>query len=998
VTRTVKVKLTADHADLKTKLKEAGDAAKKMGATTAAAAGVATAGLKGTERAADDLGDALDDAADQGKGLASLAADIRKLDNEITKAEISARDLAREFARTGDNAVLDKLKKQRRELTQMRNVRKLLPGPVEAAAAGAEMATQVGGGLAQGLTRVLPRAFGGAGGALGAAGAGLAAGLLPLLSAAISAGVLGAAGAGGIVGGLTLAAQDQRVAGAAKLLGERVMDQLASSAGAGSFVDVALDQLDRLEQEIDALDGDISGILGTSANNLKPVIDGVVGFVRELIPDLRTALEQARPIFDSIAKIGPQLGDLVGDVLMQMADNAPAAAMALEQLVGVIDLSVRTLSDVISILTQVYDAGVKIGLTGPQAAIRSWLGEMDPAAQRIRSVTKVSGELSSELSRQGRAASDAAAELRSLHDIANEMANANLSARESQVALRKAIAATTEAREKGSKITDQERSSLYDLARAANRSTEALDAAGRTAAEAAKSAEKQRKAFIDAAIGMGYSQKKANQLADELLAIPKDVTPRIKVEGASAAEARIQAIKDALRQLPGTKTITINTRAEIPAGMSVRQLMEARGGTVTPMAAGGIYPAANPPLIKFAEPETGGELFVPRKGISRARARGLLAEGAAWHGLSVSPMAAGGSLVAAAQGSLVNVDLGSGSLSGTRLDYYESAISARDAVTSLNAALKENGRAFGWSTQKGRDNTKALISGTRAAQAAAEAKYEETGSVAAANKVYDEYIRRLDASMKKMGVNAKTRRDLLKAYSERPDYGVAPSNSSARVRSVTDQIGAEQALGDARAAFAWTKPTFNAKTTAGQAELQQLFSFLGAAEAAAQSLYSETGNSKTATALYNTYLNGLRSTLRSSGMSSKAIDQLFNTYGRITLQRNRWGGMYERAGGGLTEAQIAPGGPTRYAWAESSTGGEAFIPRNGDKSRSLGIWRTVGERWLGQNVSGGGRSGPITVQATIPITLGSDTITRQVRLEVDAALGQVVDAVVYQTA
>ena len=136
MTRTVKVKLTADHADLKTKMREAGDAAKQMGATTAAAAGVATAGLKGTERAAEDLGDALDDAADQGQSLVGLAAEVRKLDVEIGKAEDSVRDLAREFARTGDNTVLDRLRAQRRELNQMRDVRKLLPSPIEAAAAG----------------------------------------------------------------------------------------------------------------------------------------------------------------------------------------------------------------------------------------------------------------------------------------------------------------------------------------------------------------------------------------------------------------------------------------------------------------------------------------------------------------------------------------------------------------------------------------------------------------------------------------------------------------------------------------------------------------------------------------------------------------------------------------------------------------------------------------------------------------------------------------------
>lgn len=359
-----------------------------------------------------------------------------------------------------------------------------------------------------------------------------------------------------------------------------------------------------------------------------------------------------------------------------------------------------------------------------------------------------------------------------------------------------------------------------------------------------------------------------------------------------------------------------------------------------------------------------------------------------------------------ASGGLVNVAPSSTSTTsvggGSRLDYLSSLLAARDAVASLTASLKENGRTWSVATAKGRTNRQALVSGVRAAQSAAEAKYAETGSIKAANKVYDEYIRKLNASMKAMGVNAKTRKALLKAYGERPQYDVpdaparAPSNSSARVRSVTDQIAAEEQISTIKQAFAWTKPSFNAKTEAGRSELSTLFGFLSAAEAAAQSLFAEGGNAKASTALYDTYIAQLRTVLTKSGMTKAAIDKLLKDYGRITLQKNRWGGVYERASGGLREAQIAAGGPTQYAWAEASTGGEAFIPRNGNRARSTAIWQHVGQNWLGQGM--GGRSGPITVMATIPITLGADTITRQVRFEVDASIGRVVDAVVYQTA
>jgi hypothetical protein len=359
-----------------------------------------------------------------------------------------------------------------------------------------------------------------------------------------------------------------------------------------------------------------------------------------------------------------------------------------------------------------------------------------------------------------------------------------------------------------------------------------------------------------------------------------------------------------------------------------------------------------------------------------------------------------------AAGGLVNVAPSSTPTAGggSHLDYLDAVLSARAAVSALSAALKENGKNWSVATAKGRDNRNSLIAGIRAAQHAAEAKYEETGSIKAANKVYADYIKQLDAAMKKMGVNAKARRDLLKAYSEKPDYSLptakTASNSSARVKSVQDFAGAEEALLSARVAFAWTKPSFSGRTQTGRAELQQLFGFLGAAEAAAQSQYQETGNAKMATALYGGYINQLRAILIKSGMSKGQVDSLLKQYGRITLSRNAAGGLYEHAATGLLrDAHIASGNRTLYAYAEPKTGGELFAPKFGNMATTRkNVTKAVTQWWGGRDPWGtsGGRA--ITVNATIPITLGVETITRQVRLEVDAAVGQVVNATVYQTA
>lgn len=51
------------------------------------------------------------------------------------------------------------------------------------------------------------------------------------------------------------------------------------------------------------------------------------------------------------------------------------------------------------------------------------------------------------------------------------------------------------------------------------------------------------------------------------------------------------------------------------------------------------------PTVLYGERETGGEAFVPKRGISQDRAASILGTAAGWHGLQVVPMARGGTLV-----------------------------------------------------------------------------------------------------------------------------------------------------------------------------------------------------------------------------------------------------------------------------------------------------------------------------------------------------------------
>jgi hypothetical protein len=78
------------------------------------------------------------------------------------------------------------------------------------------------------------------------------------------------------------------------------------------------------------------------------------------------------------------------------------------------------------------------------------------------------------------------------------------------------------------------------------------------------------------------------------------------------------------------------------------------------------------------------------------------------------------------------------------------------------------------------------------------------------------------------------------------------------------------------------------------------------------------------------------------------------------------GGITHAATGALRDASIftSVGSGARYAFAEPSTGGEAFIPRRGDTARSRKIWEYVGQNWLGARPGGGGQVAAVTLDFT----------------------------------
>jgi hypothetical protein len=212
-------------------------------------------------------------------------------------------------------------------------------------------------------------------------------------------------------------------------------------------------------------------------------------------------------------------------------------------------------------------------------------------------------------------------------------------------------------------------------------------------------------------------------------------------------------------------------------------------------------------------------------------------------------------------------------------------LAANDAITAVAKAFKDNGKAINGNSDAALKNRIAVGQAAEAAAKAAQAKYEETGSVAAASKVYSDYINALRKTLKQAGLTDAQINELLKDYAAMP-----PSVTTSIIAN-----GITKSIDDGRIL---------------------------------QRIYND--------------LNGRHIQVY--------IDENVHPGRYNTPVARRWGGVHYAATGLVSfgGAGIYSGGPV-YGIAEPETGGEAFVPRYGEYSRSMGILAEAAQ-WYGARV------------------------------------------------
>jgi hypothetical protein len=260
-------------------------------------------------------------------------------------------------------------------------------------------------------------------------------------------------------------------------------------------------------------------------------------------------------------------------------------------------------------------------------------------------------------------------------------------------------------------------------------------------------------------------------------------------------------------------------------------------------------------------------------------------------------------------------------LNGAALDLMGATIDEKQALADLTDKWDKHGNALNLDTQAGRDNQTMIDKAIAGAAAAAQAKYNETGSVQAATDTYNTYITALRTTLHNLGVNDDLINQLINDYAQMPPA----------VTTTVHSYGLNDALNSARGLMS-TLENIDGKTVSFNVRMGQDFAHVPAA------------NMK-----------------RWGGVTEHAQAGLL-----------RDAGVYSAVSSGA-----------RYAFAEPATKGEAFIPRSGNISRSRAIADYVVGNWLGGQTSwgtgggGGASGGPSTLQLAATFVLPSGEVVHK---------------------
>lgn len=400
----------------------------------------------------------------------------------------------------------------------------------------------------------------------------------------------------------------------------------------------------KLAPSLTAFGDQVGRALEGLAPAVEPLADAFAAVLRSLGPAMQSAVQNVSKGLQDLAKSVKESPDGLADLVKGTGDLVKSGLDLIRTLNDVNAAFERitggtSLVDVVMKAAQGQIGGVTLALKGLTAPITG----ADALLQKLGLRTKDAGDsadtfstnllsaveeakkgakpvetLAQKFERQWQATQKANTELFRNSGLLLTLSGASIN-------YEQAVDDATEAVKQNGKTLDittaagrANKTALDNLASAANSQTEAMRNAGDGNVKAAKHAEESRKAFVKHAVQMGMSKKEAEKLAAELIAIPnvsrtakltankKDLETKLAAAKRELAdpnltkerkaelkaeiaklEAGVKRAKEALGEVPKSKTVTITTKY-VTVGTPAQKARAAAGGRdVNPRAAGG---------------------------------------------------------------------------------------------------------------------------------------------------------------------------------------------------------------------------------------------------------------------------------------------------------------------------------------------------------------------------------------------------------------------------
>lgn len=519
-------------------------------------------GEQPTARGLKNVGDAADRAGDD---LQGMAKDAGFLDKKIGELQGGIREMIREFDRTGDIDLLKKIKADSRQLGQFDGLKKKLTDVAvelgqEGVKVGASVGVKMGGSVMESAATTLA----GSKALLIGGIATLVAASAPFLGASIASIVVGGVGAGGIAGGIALAAQDSRVQGEAEKLGEHIKNSFARAGD--PFIAPTIEALKLLRGVVDDVSDDLTQSFKSLAPVFMPLARGITGLVQEAMPGFQKALEAAKPVIRAIANELPDIGEAISDFFSEIADEKDGAIQGFVALSKIIQSMIRGTGQFIGALSSAFEHTVRFALkiAPVMEAIWGWipgLGDniktqrkrMEELVAGFNAANDASGDFAGNLDDIADSAADAEKEIIALQAAMDEAFGKTMDIQKATMAYEESWDNAIEALKEGKRTLDstteagrENRGAILDNIQAIKDLRDTNIENGMSVADANALYDTQIEKLRQFAIKAGFSKTELDGLINAFDRLPKDVELELRVKGLKGVIEQVYALSSLL--------------------------------------------------------------------------------------------------------------------------------------------------------------------------------------------------------------------------------------------------------------------------------------------------------------------------------------------------------------------------------------------------------------------------------------------------------------------